>query len=119
VTKKLSDSTHAKFKRGEGVAISKVANKALRGRLRHAERTQVSAVKAAKKVYEWLQPTEGGYLEAEGLERTRQFKQQDIVQARRLRLSLVLCTIPTGLLCTVLDIVTHAGCGGRGEALGV
>lgn len=81
--KKVSDSTHAKFKRGEGVAVSKVANKALRGRLRHAEHTQNTAVKDAKKVYEWLQPTSGGYLEAEGLERTRQFKQQDIVQARQ------------------------------------
>ena len=80
--KKVSDSTHTKFKRGEGVAVSKVANKALRGRLRHTEHTQNTAVKDAKKVYQWLQPTDGGYLEAEGQERTRQFKQQDIIQAR-------------------------------------
>lgn len=78
--KKVSDSTHKKFKRGDGVALSKVANKALRGRLWQAEHTQKKAVKDAKKVYEWLQPSDAGYLEAEGLEKTRQFKQQDIVQ---------------------------------------
>lgn len=85
----MSKRTHEKFSRGEGVAVNRVAQKSLRGRLKQEESIANAAIKDAKRVYEWLQPTGGGYLEAEGLEQTRQFKQHDLVQVRE-------CTFPEG-----------------------
>lgn len=46
--------------------------------VRLVEEAQVQAAK----VDEWLLPGEAGSLEAEGLERTWRFQQQDIVQVR-------------------------------------
>eukprot|EP00892_Ulva_mutabilis_P007577 jgi/Ulvmu1/5191/UM021_0208.1 len=77
---KGASSTHSKFSRGAGVALKHIHNKPLKGKIQHELKLHSKAVKEAKLVYEWLKPTEAGYLEAEGLEKTRQFKQQDIVQ---------------------------------------
>lgn len=57
-----------------------IKSKPLRGRLQHEQKLHNKAVKEAKFVYEWLKPTDDSYLEAEGIEQTRQFKQRDIVQ---------------------------------------
>lgn len=80
VAARVAPSTNIKFNRGAGVALKDIKSKPLRGKLQHEQKIQNKAVKEAKLVYEWLKPTEDGYLEAEGIEKTRQFKQSDIVQ---------------------------------------
>lgn len=52
--------------RGTGVAIKKITDKKLKGKLRHAERVYKEAQKKAIQANEWLLPAEAGYLEAEG-----------------------------------------------------
>lgn len=81
---KVASRTHIKFKRGNTVALKDIKSKPLRGKIQHEQKLQNKAIKDAKLIYEWLKPTETGYLEAEGLERTRQFKQREIVQVRAL-----------------------------------
>jgi hypothetical protein len=52
--------------RGPGVALKKITDKKLKGRLKHNERLYRESQAKASKVNEWLQPSEAGYLEAEG-----------------------------------------------------
>lgn len=64
--------------RGPGVALKKITDKKLKGRLKHSERLFQESQAKASKVTEWLQPSEPGYLEAEGVEQTWNVKQTDI-----------------------------------------
>ena len=57
-----------------------IEDKKLKGKLRYNERLFADARASAAKVDEWLLPGEAGALEAEGMERTWRFSQQDIVQ---------------------------------------
>lgn len=76
----IASSTHRKFNRGASAAFKHITSKGLKGKVQHEQKLQNKALKEAKLVYEWLKPTEAGYVEAEGLEKTRQFKQHDIIQ---------------------------------------
>ena len=69
-----------KFWRGLPVATRKLADKKLRGRLRHTEALAEEAAASAAKAHQWLLPDAAGSLEAEGMERTWRFGQSDIVQ---------------------------------------
>ena len=68
------------FSRGAGIAVRQIQDKKLKGTLRRTEKITNNAAKEAKKVYEWLRPADAGTLEAEGVEKTWQFQQRDIVQ---------------------------------------
>ncbi|KAK9916905.1 hypothetical protein WJX75_008601 [Coccomyxa subellipsoidea] len=70
----------AKFKRGAAVATRAIADKKLKGQLRHSEKLAAEAAYKAAKAEQWLLPEEGGTLEAEGLERTWRFSQEEIVK---------------------------------------
>jgi len=71
----------ARLKRGPGVNVKGIQDKKLKGKLRHVEKVYREAQEKAAKISEWLLPSESGALEAEGIERTYNFRQQDIVQA--------------------------------------
>ena len=72
-----------KFRRGLPVATRKLADKKLRGRLRHTEALAEEAAASAAKAHQWLLPDAAGSLEAEGMERTWRFGQSDIVQGEQ------------------------------------
>jgi U3 small nucleolar RNA-associated protein 7 len=74
-----SSANLSKFSRGIPIATKQITDKKLKGKLRHTERLAKSAQLAAAKIDQWLLPEEAGALEAEGLESTWQFQQQDIV----------------------------------------
>jgi hypothetical protein len=57
-----------------------IEDKKLKGRLRYSEKVVADAQAAAAKVEEWLLPGEAGELEAEGMERTWRFSQQQIAE---------------------------------------
>lgn len=59
-----------------------IEDKKLKGKLRYTERLIGEAQASAAAVDEWLLPSEAGGLEAEGMERTWRFKQEDIVKVR-------------------------------------
>lgn len=56
----------ARLLRGPGVAVKKLTDKKLKGKLKHAERVYREAQTKAIKANEWLLPEDAGYLEAEG-----------------------------------------------------
>lgn len=68
------------FRRGQATAIKHLADRKLRGKLEHTDALAEEAASSAMATYQWLMPSEGGSLEAEGLERTWQFSQEAIVQ---------------------------------------
>ncbi|KAK9810541.1 hypothetical protein WJX72_012424 [[Myrmecia] bisecta] len=70
----------AKFKRGEAVHTSKITDKKLKGKQQYNERLASEAAFKAAKADEWLLPHDAGELEAEGMERTWRFKQEEIVE---------------------------------------
>lgn len=74
-------SRAAKFRRGPEVATRKIEDKKLKGKLRYTERVVNEAQAAAAKVDEWLLPADAGELQAEGMERTWRFSQQEIAEA--------------------------------------
>ena len=76
------DAPAKSFARGEGISTKLIGDKKLKGRVKRAEQVTDSAVRGAKKVYEWLKPSAAGELEADGAEETWQFRQRDIVQVR-------------------------------------
>lgn len=80
----MASSTHTRFKRGAAVPLKDIKSQPLRGKIQYEQKIQNKALKEAKLVHEWLKPTEAGLLEAEGIEKTRQFKQHDIVQVNSL-----------------------------------
>ncbi|KAL6776988.1 hypothetical protein ACKKBF_B19760 [Auxenochlorella protothecoides x Auxenochlorella symbiontica] len=71
----------AKYRRGEEVSTKTVKDKKLKGQLLYTERVFKDAQKAAARVDDWLLPAAAGGLEAEGMEQTWRFHQEDIVQA--------------------------------------
>lgn len=68
-----------KFSRGLGVVLKGMKDKRLKGQLLHSEKLAMQAQAKAAKVSEWLLPSQEGLLEAEGIERTYNFQQADIV----------------------------------------
>jgi U3 small nucleolar RNA-associated protein 7 len=63
-----------------GIAVRGLKDKKLKGQLKRTERKSSQAEKDAQKAQEWLQPSDAGYVEAEGAERTWQFQQSALVQ---------------------------------------
>mmetsp|Transcript_20412 Transcript_20412/g.44653 ORF Transcript_20412/g.44653 Transcript_20412/m.44653 type:complete len:546 (-) Transcript_20412:382-2019(-) len=68
------------FKRGPDVALKHIKDKKLKGKLRQSEKLVKDAALSAAKAEKWLLPAEAGSLEAEGMERTYRFKQEDIAK---------------------------------------
>lgn len=60
--------------------LTQIEDKKLKGRLKYTEGVVREAQAQAAKVNEWLLPGEAGTLEAEDMERTWRFQQQDIVK---------------------------------------
>ncbi|GBF94400.1 hypothetical protein Rsub_07214 [Raphidocelis subcapitata] len=76
------DAAQKKRKRPKPDAyLASIGDRKLKGRLRHTENLIAQSSKAAAKIGEWLAPAEAGTLEAEGVEETWQFQQQDIAAA--------------------------------------
>eukprot|EP00798_Chlamydomonas_sp_ICE-L_P015753 gene15753-21876_t len=71
---------NAKQRRGPKIELKKVEDKKLKSKLRHSEKLFKDAQESAIKINEWLLPGEAGTLEAEGVERTYNFKQEDVVK---------------------------------------
>ena len=70
----------AKYKRGERNVINSIKDKKLRMEIRRSEKAAREAAARAARA-EILLPSEAGFLEAEGMEKTFKFKQQDIKAA--------------------------------------
>lgn len=75
-----TDPVIKKYLRGKGVPLKNLKDKKLKGKLATKEALYKQSARNAAKVEQWLLPSEGGYLEAEGLERTSNYKQEDIVR---------------------------------------
>ncbi|PON49538.1 WD repeat containing protein [Parasponia andersonii] len=69
-----------KYLRGEGADLEALRDKKLKGQLAVREDLYGKSAKAAAKAEKWLMPTEGGYLEAEGVEKTWRIKQETIAR---------------------------------------
>ncbi|XP_052209532.1 probable U3 small nucleolar RNA-associated protein 7 [Diospyros lotus] len=75
-----ADAKVKKYLRGEGANLKAIQDKKLKGQLAVREELYGKSAKAAAKAEKWLMPSEGGYLEAEGIEKTWRIKQQAIAQ---------------------------------------
>ncbi|CAL5435034.1 unnamed protein product [Camellia sinensis] len=69
-----------KYLRGEGANLEGLRDKKLKGQLAIREELYGKSAKAAAKAEKWLMPSEGGYLEAEGIEKTWRIKQEAIAR---------------------------------------
>ncbi|XP_057466816.1 probable U3 small nucleolar RNA-associated protein 7 [Actinidia eriantha] len=79
----ISDEIEIKVKkylRGEGANLEVLHDKKLKGQLAVREELYGKSAKAAAKAEKWLMPSEGGYLEAEGIEKTWRIKQEAIAR---------------------------------------
>ncbi|KAL5743424.1 hypothetical protein ACOSQ2_026540 [Xanthoceras sorbifolium] len=74
------DTKAKKYLRGEGADLKDLKDKKLKGQLAVREELYGKSAKAAAKVEKWLLPSEGGYLEAEGIEKTWRIKQESIAR---------------------------------------
>ncbi|XP_057981278.1 probable U3 small nucleolar RNA-associated protein 7 [Malania oleifera] len=74
------DMTVKKYLRGEGANLEVLKDKKLRGQLAIREELYGRSAKAAAKTEKWLMPSEVGYLEAEGIEKTWRIKQESIAR---------------------------------------
>lgn len=74
------DPKAKKYLRGDGANLEVLLDKKLKGQLSVKEKLYGQSAKAAAKAEKWLMPTEHGFLEAEGLEKTWKFKQETILQ---------------------------------------
>ncbi|XP_073016162.1 probable U3 small nucleolar RNA-associated protein 7 [Primulina eburnea] len=72
------DTKVKKYLRGEGTNLEVLKDKKLKGQLAAREELYGKTAKAAAKAEKWLMPSEGGYLEAEGIEKTWRIKQEVI-----------------------------------------
>ncbi|KAG2498320.1 hypothetical protein HYH03_003580 [Edaphochlamys debaryana] len=70
-----------RMKRGPGVDLKAIGDKKLKGKLRRSEDVISKSQKKAAAINEWLLPASAGALEAEGVERTWNFRQDAIVAA--------------------------------------
>ncbi|CAM6104989.1 unnamed protein product [Calypogeia fissa] len=68
-----------KYERGPRTSLKGITDKKLKGQLKAKEKLYGEATLNAAQVEQWLLPSEGGFLEPEGLEQTRNFSQQAIV----------------------------------------
>ncbi|KAJ0103604.1 hypothetical protein Patl1_05983 [Pistacia atlantica] len=83
IEQEISDELDTKVKkylRGEGANLEVLQDKKLKGQLAVREELFGKSAKAAAKVEKWLLPSEGGYLEAEGIEKTWRIKQESIAR---------------------------------------
>ncbi|CAN6482722.1 unnamed protein product [Victoria cruziana] len=69
-----------KYLRGNNTKLQVIKDKKLRGQLSAREELYGKSATIAAKVDKWLMPSEGGYLEAEGLEKTWNIKQEAILR---------------------------------------
>ncbi|KAJ7567745.1 hypothetical protein O6H91_01G005000 [Diphasiastrum complanatum] len=69
-----------KYIRGDKVSVKGIVDKKLKGQLRTKERLFVESALNAAKVEQWLLPSEGGYLEPDGIEKTWNLTQESIVR---------------------------------------
>ncbi|GLC43907.1 hypothetical protein PLESTB_000921800 [Pleodorina starrii] len=76
-----AEETAKRLKRGPAVDLKSITDKKLKGKLKRTEAVFASSQKKAAQINEWLLPASAGTLEAEGIERTWNFKQEAIVQA--------------------------------------
>ncbi|CAN1172022.1 Probable U3 small nucleolar RNA-associated protein 7 [Linum perenne] len=67
-----------KYLRGEGADLEALKDKKLKAQLFHREKLYGNTAKTAAKSEMWLGPIEGGYLEAEGIEKTYRITQSHI-----------------------------------------
>ncbi|XP_020591674.1 probable U3 small nucleolar RNA-associated protein 7 [Phalaenopsis equestris] len=74
------DPNAKKYLRGDGANLEVLRDKKLKGQLTVKEKLYGQSAKAAAIAEKWLLPTEHGYLEAEGLEKTWRIKQETILQ---------------------------------------
>ncbi|KAA8541896.1 hypothetical protein F0562_023048 [Nyssa sinensis] len=74
------DTKIKKYLRGEGANLEVLKDKKLKGQLAAREELYGKSAKAAAKAEKWLMPSEGGYLEAEGIEKTWRIKQESIAR---------------------------------------
>ncbi|XWS30924.1 hypothetical protein CRYUN_Cryun23aG0033000 [Craigia yunnanensis] len=74
------DEKVKKYLRGEAANLEGLQDKKLKGQLAVREELYGKSAKAAAKIEKWLLPSEGGYLEAEGIEKTWRIKQESIVR---------------------------------------
>ncbi|WOL18091.1 putative U3 small nucleolar RNA-associated protein 7 [Canna indica] len=68
-----------KYLRGSGANLETLRDKKLKGQLALREKLHGQSAKAAAKAEKWLMPSEEGYLEPEGLEKTWMIKQESIL----------------------------------------
>ncbi|KMZ72914.1 Small nucleolar ribonucleoprotein complex subunit [Zostera marina] len=69
-----------KYQRGAPANVKSLKDKRLKGQLADREKLYGATAKAAAKIEKWIMPSEGGYLETDGLEKTWQIKQEDILK---------------------------------------
>ncbi|KAG8053138.1 hypothetical protein GUJ93_ZPchr0001g31719 [Zizania palustris] len=69
-----------KYSRGQAANLGALRDKKLKGQLAAREKLYGHSAKAAAQAEKWFMPTERGYLEPEGLEKTYRFQQDSIVQ---------------------------------------
>ncbi|GAB2294358.1 hypothetical protein Dimus_028566 [Dionaea muscipula] len=69
-----------KYLRGEGADLKNLRDKKLKGQLAFKEELYGRSAKVAAKVEKWLMPSEGGYLEVDGIEKSWRIKQEAIAQ---------------------------------------
>lgn len=69
-----------KYLRGDGANLEALRDKKLRGQLTVREKLYGKSAEAAAKAEKWLMPSEGGYLEAEGIEKTSRIRQESIAR---------------------------------------
>ncbi|XVE78507.1 hypothetical protein DITRI_Ditri13aG0150600 [Diplodiscus trichospermus] len=74
------DEKVKKYLRGEAAKLEGLKDKKLKGQLAVREELYGKSAKAAAKIEKWLLPSEGGYLEAEGIEKTWRIKQESIAR---------------------------------------
>ncbi|KAK8480227.1 hypothetical protein V6N13_052377 [Hibiscus sabdariffa] len=74
------DEKVKKYLRGEAANLEGVKDKKLKGQLAVREDLYGKSAKTAAKIEKWLLPSEGGYLEAEGIEKTWRIKQESIAR---------------------------------------
>ncbi|KAL0382764.1 UNVERIFIED_CONTAM: putative U3 small nucleolar RNA-associated protein 7 [Sesamum calycinum] len=69
-----------KYLRGEAADLGALQDKKLKGQLAVREELYGKSAQAAAKAEKWLMPSEGGYLEVEGIEKTWRIRQEAIAR---------------------------------------
>ncbi|XP_031106031.1 probable U3 small nucleolar RNA-associated protein 7 [Ipomoea triloba] len=76
----VMDENVKKYLRGEPINLEVLQDKKLKGQLAVREELYGRSAKAAAKAEKWLMPSEAGYLEPEGIEKTWRIKQEAIAR---------------------------------------